>query len=54
MVGLDPSLRRFSIKSSLARCVSKIILKLGETFETFLFYFSNFVRKLGPILEYVH
>ena len=53
-VGLDPSLRKLSIKSSLACCVLKIIWKLGETFETSFSYLSNFVRILGSIIGYVH
>ena len=51
--GFDPSLRKLSIKSLLARRVLELLFKVGETFGTSSFHLvSNFERILGSKIGY--
>ena len=52
--GLNPSLKKPSIKSSLARCVLEPILKVRCNYETSSFHISNYERILGSKIRYAH
>ena len=53
-MGLILLLRKFSIKSMLAHCVSELFWKLGEFFETSSYHIRNFDRLLKSKIRYAH